>query len=54
MIAIAGMILGALTGWFRAARRGGGTFDRLQWAGVHLIIGAILGLFLTILVERLL
>lgn len=55
MIAIAGMILGALIGWFRAARNGSATtFDKLQWAGAHLVLGAILGLFLTILVERML
>ncbi len=54
MIAIAGMILGALIGWVRAARKGGTTFDKLQWAGAHLLIGAILGLFVTIFVERML
>lgn len=54
MIAIAGMILGALIGWLRAARAGGATLDKLQWAGAHLVFGAIVGLFLTLLVERLL
>jgi hypothetical protein len=54
MIAIAGMILGGVIGWFRASRRGGATLDKLQWAGAHLVLGAVVGLFLTILAERML
>lgn len=53
MIAIAGIFLGAVYGWFRAGRAGGNRFDRWQYALVFAIIGAIIGLFATIAVERL-
>lgn len=52
MIAIAGILLGATWGWMRATRAGGNRFDRWQYALVFAIIGAILGLFATVAVER--
>ncbi len=52
MIVIAGLLVGAVLGVLQARRRGGNRLDRLQYAGVFAIIGAILGLFLTIAVDR--
>ncbi|MEZ5779433.1 MAG: hypothetical protein R3E44_13820 [Paracoccaceae bacterium] len=52
MIFFAAIILGALTGWLRASRRNGNRFDKLQYAAVHAIFFAIIGLFATILYQR--
>ncbi len=53
MIVIAAMILGAVIGWTRAARLGGNTRDRLQYAAAHGLAFTILGLFATLLIGRL-
>lgn len=52
MIVIAGFLLGAALGWVRAGRRGGNNFDKWQYAIVHAIIFAILGLFATLIIGR--
>jgi hypothetical protein len=52
MIIIAGLLIGAAFGWLRAARRGGVRLDRLQYAAVHAIIFAVIGLILTIAIHR--
>ncbi|MBD9525250.1 MULTISPECIES: hypothetical protein [Paracoccus] len=49
---IAALILGALIGWRRAARLGGARFDRMQYAAAHALGLAVLGLFLTVLIDR--
>lgn len=54
MIVIGGMILGAALGWRNAAKRGGNRADIAQYAGVGAIAGALLGLFVTIGVEKVL
>ncbi|SDW47718.1 apolipoprotein acyltransferase [Roseicitreum antarcticum] len=54
MIVLFCMIAGAVYGGWRAKRRGGNGFDAAQYAAVFAIIGAIVGLFVTIGVERLL
>jgi hypothetical protein len=54
MIVILAAILGALLGYRKAHRRGGSGFDKAQYAAVHAIIFAIAGLFITILIDRLL
>ncbi len=53
MIVIGSAILGALIGYRRAAKLGGKGLDKAQWAGSMAIAFAILGMFLTILIERL-
>lgn len=53
MIFFPAILLGAAIGWYRATKRGGNRLDRLQYAAVHAIIFAILGLFLSIIVHRL-
>lgn len=52
MIFFAALLLGALVGWFRAAQRGGNRLDKLQYAAVHAILFAVIGLFGTILYHR--
>lgn len=52
MIFYAAVVIGALIGYIRAARRGGNMLDRLQYAAAHAIFLAILGLFLTIFIQR--
>lgn len=52
MIFYSAIVLGAVIGYIRAARRGGTWFDRLQYAAVHAIFLAIIGLFVTIFILR--
>lgn len=53
MLVIGGLVIGALWGAFSARRRGGKPADIAQYAAVYAIVLGILGLFLTILIERL-
>lgn len=52
MIVIAGLILGGLLGDFRARRAGGNGKDRAQWAAVHALIFALLGLVVSVIIDR--
>lgn len=54
MIVLAGLAFGALMGVRMARARGGNRLDMVQYGAVFGIIGAILGLFLTIGLERIL
>lgn len=49
---LAGLVIGALLGISGARRRNGSGLDLAQWAAVGGIIGAIVGLFLLILIQR--
>lgn len=53
MLVIGGLVIGALWGGFSARRRGGKPADIAQYAAVYAIVLGILGLFLTIAIERL-
>lgn len=53
MVIIAGIIIGALIGAFNARKRGGTGLDLAQYAAVGALIGAILGMFASIGIERL-
>ena len=52
MIVIACLILGAAIGWMRAAKVGGTTADKLQYAAAHAMALSVLGIFLTIYLSR--
>ncbi|MCB2117220.1 MAG: hypothetical protein KDE00_13210 [Rhodobacteraceae bacterium] len=52
MLFFPAILIGAAFGWYRAARRGGSRFDRIQYALVHAIFFAILALFATIFYHR--
>ncbi|AJE47647.1 hypothetical protein [Celeribacter indicus] len=54
MIVIVLAILGILLGWQIAARRGGNRLDKLQYAAVFFILFSLVGLLLTVVVERML
>ena len=53
MIVLAGFFGGAAFGGWRAKQRGGGRADMAQYAAAHGIAFALLGLFLTIAIDRL-
>jgi hypothetical protein len=52
MIVIGGLVLGAIGGGWTAKRRGGKPADIAQYAGVYGILFAILGLFVTLFLDR--
>ena len=52
MIVIGGFILGAVIGATIALRRGGRKLDALQYGAGFAILFTLLGLFLTIFLER--
>jgi hypothetical protein len=54
MIVIAGLILGALYGGWSAKRRGGKPADIAQYATVYAIFFCLIGVFLTLILDRLL
>ncbi len=54
MIVLAGVILGAIWGAMRARARQGSKLDIAQYAAVHAILFGLIGLFVTIGLERLL
>jgi cation transporter-like permease len=49
---IAGLVLGALVGAWRARARGGKPADMVQWAIVHALILGLAGLFAAVLLTR--
>lgn len=49
---LAGIVLGALFGAWRARRHGGKRLDLAQWAATGAIQGALVGLFLMIFILR--
>jgi 2-methylcitrate dehydratase PrpD len=52
MIVIAGLVFGAVLGAATAARRGGKRLDILQYAAGYGIAFCLLGVILTIFIER--
>ncbi|WP_199737774.1 hypothetical protein [Falsigemmobacter faecalis] len=53
MLVIAGLVLGALGGAWFARRKGGAGFDIAQYAAGLGILFGILGLFATLILDRL-
>ena len=54
MFVIGGLLLGAIGGGLRAKARGGKLADILQYAAVHAILFGLLGLFITLYLDRML
>ncbi len=54
MFVIGGLVLGALGGGLRARARGGKTADIAQYAAVYAILFGLAGLFLTLILDRML
>ncbi|HEY6918478.1 MAG TPA: hypothetical protein VI412_04415 [Tabrizicola sp.] len=52
MFVIGGLLLGALGGGLRAKARGGKLPDILQYAVAHAILFGLLGLFITLSLDR--
>ena len=52
MIVILSFLLGAAIGAFKARKRGGNVADMLQYGAVYAIIFGIVGLFVTIIIDR--
>ena len=52
MVAILCALIGAIFGTIRAKRRNGNRLDMLQYASVFALIFAIVGMFITIMIER--
>ena len=54
MLVIGGLVIGALGGGLRAKSRGGKLADIAQYAAVYGILFGLLGLFLTLYLDRML
>jgi hypothetical protein len=54
MFVIGGVILGALGGGLTARKRGGKPADIAQWAAVWAILFGLVGLFITLFLDRML
>ena len=54
MFVIGGFLVGAIGGGLRARARGGKAADIAQYALVHAIIFALIGLFITLYLDRML
>ncbi|KFE34637.1 hypothetical protein [Thioclava atlantica] len=52
MYVLAGIVIGIIWGDRRARKRGGNTLDRVQYAAVHAIGLALVGLFITLAINR--
>lgn len=52
MIILAGMVLGIATGTLTAKNRGGKRLDILQYGAVYGIAFTLIGVFVTIILER--
>ncbi len=52
MIVLIAAVLGVVVGLSRAKARGGNRLDMAQYAAVHGIIFALLGLFVTLAIHR--
>ncbi|SNT76459.1 hypothetical protein [Paracoccus seriniphilus] len=53
MIVILALLIGMTVGWYRAARLGGVARDKVQYAAAFGLAFAMLGLFATVIIERL-
>lgn len=52
MIVIAALIIGAFLGWRRAVALGGNRRDRVQYAASYALAFTIVGIFATVILDR--
>ncbi|MEO1948906.1 MULTISPECIES: hypothetical protein [Thioclava] len=52
MYVLAGVVIGLIWGDWKARKRGGNKLDRAQYAAVHAIGLALVGLFVTVIINR--
>ena len=52
LLTMTGLVLGAILGPMQALRRGGKRLDALHYGTAYAVIGALLGLFTTIILTR--
>jgi hypothetical protein len=52
MVILVALVFGALMGWGVARRRGGRGLDQLQYAAGYAIAWGIVGVFVTVLLDR--
>ena len=52
MIVIAALVIGAVLGWRRARQLRGNRMDRIQFAVVFAMVFGIIGIILTVLIDR--
>ena len=53
MLVILGIVMGAILGPLRARKLGGRRMDALHYGATYALIGALIGIFATIIVHRL-
>jgi hypothetical protein len=53
MIVILLALIGGFYGWRIAKKRDGNRLDKLQYAAVYCMVGTMVGLLLTVIIERL-
>ena len=54
MIVIAALIFGAIYGVYTASRKGGNRLDKAQYGAVYAIIFTLVGLFVTVAIDKML
>lgn len=54
MIVIAALVAGAIFGVYAASRKGGNRLDKAQYGAVFAIIFALVGLFVTVAIDKML
>ena len=52
IIPLAGLLIGAIFGAWRARTKGGNRLDMAQWAAVFAILFGLVGLFILIMIQR--
>lgn len=52
MILLPAILIGAFLGWRRAGRLGGDKRDKAQYAAVYALAFSVIGLFATVIIDR--
>lgn len=52
MIVIAALVIGGVLGYRNAAKRGGNRLDKLQYTVIYGLAFALVGIFVTVFIDR--